>query len=66
MGPRALNAASGRVHAKCGFVALGPCTQPAPLRGGTVEVDRYSLSRKLWRAERPASASERRASLAEA
>jgi RimJ/RimL family protein N-acetyltransferase len=47
------NAASARVHEKCGFVALGPCEMDVPLRGGRVAVERFSLSRKLWACERP-------------
>ena len=46
------NAASARVHAKCGFVALGPCDMDVPLRGGRVAVEQFSLSRKLWLGER--------------
>ena len=46
------NAASARVHAKCGFVPLGPCEMDVPLRGGSVTVERFSLSRELWSRER--------------
>lgn len=44
----AANAASARVHAKCGFAALGPCEMDAPLRGGRVAAECFSLSRKQW------------------
>ena len=47
------NPASTRVHAKCGFVSLGPCRLDVPLRGRIVEVERFSLSRKLWASDRP-------------
>ena len=46
------NAASARVHAKCGFVPLGPGEMDAPARGRRVAVERFSLSRKLWQGER--------------
>lgn len=45
------NAASARVHAKCGFVSLGPGEMDVPLRGGRVAVERFLLSRKLWSGE---------------
>ena len=47
------NPASTRVHAKCGFVSFGPCQLDVPLRGRIVEVERFSLSRKLWASDRP-------------
>ena len=46
------NTASMRVLKKCGFVSIGPDKQNAPARGGMIAVERFSLSRKLWQAER--------------
>ena len=45
------NPASARVHEKCGFMALGRCQMDLPLRGGLVDVERFSLSRRLWQGE---------------
>ena len=46
------NPASTRVHAKCGFVSLGHAEMEAPARGRVVTVEQFTLSRRLWRAER--------------
>lgn len=46
------NPASARVQEKLGFVPTGRATEPAPARGGALEVETRTLSRKDWEAAR--------------
>jgi 8-oxo-dGTP diphosphatase len=49
------NPASQRVQEKLGFAVTGRAMEPAPARGGTMEVETRSLARKDWEAARRAA-----------